>query len=76
MSLPRDQRGISRLNFGSQTSGIPGGHQRLVKSSTNDGHCYYLKPGFFENPTNQFWENRNDMTEAGKEYFRECLNAK
>jgi len=71
MSLPKDQRNVSRIDFGSQNPGVMGGHQRLVKSSTNDGHPY-LKPYFWKNPTNQFWES-DLFTEKAKEYFRASL---
>jgi hypothetical protein len=51
------------------------GYISKKKKPVADGenvHPYMKGYIFWRN--SQFWENRNDMTETGKEYFRESLN--
>jgi hypothetical protein len=73
MSLPRDQRGVSR-NLSDPHLGSLSKRNKKRKSSTNDTHPY-LKASFWDHPSNQFWET-DSVTQKGKEYFRSCLTDK
>jgi len=49
--------------------------RKSAKKAVVDGENKhpYMK-GFVFWAQNRFWEDRDDMTEAGKEYFRDSLN--